>query len=443
MIKSQRKMNIGGDLMPLTVARALEMGTFQPCRLLTGQSGLQNEIKWVNILEILDDLSHIEPGEFLITTAHGFNTESESQQQDMIELFAARKLAAVAIQTGHYLQEIPASFIRFSEEYKIPLIEIPPAVSFKSLTRALMNEVISSEQQAAALAADKTARPEPELTAMKILWNRLLKAENPQSFAPELNSFNLNFDEPLVTLCIAIGPTENKISYKSQAALKDQDYDLLESLVVRILREHQLPFLLGPKSGSLKLVVQLAQPRKVISRRETFEAEAFMKDSLHEHLLQHIAGQQMIMHCGCSQGYFNKFKLILGEAEKALRAAKLGLPDQANLVYFRSLGIYSLIMEINDLEVLKSFFTDSVAPLLCYDQRTNGSLLLTLDTYLKYCSIKKAAEILFIHRHTMKYRLEQIEKLTGYNPLIPFDAQQLNAGLHIMHYLLALGILTD
>jgi hypothetical protein len=194
--------------------------------------GLQNEIKWVNILEILDDLSHIEPGEFLITTAHGFNTESESQQQGMIELFAARKLAAVAIQTGHYLQEIPASFIRFSEEYKIPLIEIPPGVSFKSLTRALMNEVISSEQQAAAFATatEKTARPEPELAAMKALWNRLIKSENPDSLAPELNSFNLNIDEPLIASCLAIDSIENKTTYMSQAELNDQAYDCLNRM---------------------------------------------------------------------------------------------------------------------------------------------------------------------------------------------------------------------
>ncbi|MDZ4132697.1 MAG: PucR family transcriptional regulator ligand-binding domain-containing protein, partial [Dethiobacteria bacterium] len=364
------------------------------CRLLTGQGGLQNEIKWVNILEILDDLSHIEPGEFLITTAHGFNTESESQQQGMIELFAARKLAAVAIQTGHYLQEIPASFIRFSEEYKIPLIEIPPEVSFKSLTRALMNEVISNEQQAAfhASAAEKATRPEPELTAMKALWNRLIKSENPDSFALELNSFNLNIDEPIITLCVAINSTENIKTYISQTELNDQAYDLLESNVVRILREYQLPFLLGPLSSCLQLVVQTAKPRNVTSRRETFDAEAFIKDFLYEHLLQHISGQQMTIHSGCSQRYFNKFKLTLGEAGKALRAAQLGLPDKASLVFFRSLGIYSLIMEINDHEVIESFFKDSVAPLRRYDQRTNGSLLLTLETYLNHCSIKKAAE---------------------------------------------------
>jgi len=122
--------------MPLTVNQALQMKIFSKCKLLTGQAGLQNEILWVNILEILDDLSHIEPGEFLITTAHGFNAHSKSRQQEMIELFAAKNLAAMAIQTGHYLQLIPPSFIQFAEIHNIPLIEIPPEVSFKSLTRA-------------------------------------------------------------------------------------------------------------------------------------------------------------------------------------------------------------------------------------------------------------------------------------------------------------------
>jgi len=128
-----------------TVAEALEMEVFSNCNLLTGKAGLQNEIRWVNILEILDDLSHIEPGEFLITTAHGFNAESRVKQRDMVELFASRKLAAMAIQTGHYLQEIPSSFTRFAENYSIPLIEIPPEASFKNLTRALFKKLLQNE----------------------------------------------------------------------------------------------------------------------------------------------------------------------------------------------------------------------------------------------------------------------------------------------------------
>jgi hypothetical protein len=57
--------------MSLTVQEALNLEIFRRCRLLTSGSGLKSNIYWVNILEILDDLSHIEPGEFLITTAHG------------------------------------------------------------------------------------------------------------------------------------------------------------------------------------------------------------------------------------------------------------------------------------------------------------------------------------------------------------------------------------
>ncbi len=65
----------------------------------------------------------------------------------------------------------------------------------------------------------------------------------------------------------------------------------------------------------------------------------------------------------------------------------------------------------------------------------------TLQQYLESCSIKKAAESLFVHRHTMKYRLEQVHKLTGLNPLQAEAALQLNIGLHIYRYLKALDIL--
>jgi len=62
---------------------------------------------------------------------------------------------------------------------------------------------------------------------------------------------------------------------------------------------------------------------------------------------------------------------------------------------------------------------------------------------LKHMSIKKAAQILFIHRHTMRYRLDQVDKLTGYNPLDPADALQLNLGLHVYHYLKTHNLLRE
>lgn len=423
--------------MPFTVAKALEMEIFNRCRLLTGQAGLQNKIRWVNILEILDDLSHIEPGEFLITTAHGFKTQSESMQLDMIELFASRKLAAMAIQTGHYLEEIPSSFIRFSEVHNIPLIEIPPEVSFKSLTRALMNALIHREN----LIADKQSRDsitdslDSQITGMKDLWKRLIENENPEDLHLERGRHNVKSECPTIVMALTIEQDFQETLEQANEA-KHELLKQAEQAAAHILSQQNVAFLIGPSEDFLPVLIQEENLEEKSST-----AEMQIARHLHEQLK--LLLPRCPIYVGLSTVHTNivELKQCLDEAKKAGLAAQLELIDRNNIVSYRVMNLYSLIMDIKSIDTLKGIFYKTAAPLLDYDRRSKGPLVQTLKVYLHLLSIKKSSEALFVHRHTMRYRLQQIEELTGFNPLLPNDALQLNIGLHIYYYLKALKLL--
>lgn len=420
--------------MAFTVALALQMEIFRKCKVLTGKSGLYNEIKWVNILEILDDLSHIEPGEFLITTAHNLNTQSEKEQKKMIELFAARKLAAVAIQTGHYLQEIPLSFIRFSRDNNIPLIEIPAEVSFKTITWALMNELIweqlpMTEERKGLAGSDR----DKMISAMKSLWGQL----NEEGFAEEiiidLKRFNIDADDSFLVLALSMNKTEAKAPEHRQEPFYDL-YGLVEQALAKFLLQQGLSFLIGPSELSVILIVQSEDFRPGKENAE----ETFAR-RLIEYLNITFPGWRFMIGTSKVHDNIKYLPQARSEAEKALHAARLGLPDRTDLVAYKKMGLYRLLIDFRKLDALKSIYDETTKPLIAYDRRSRGSLVETLKTYLEHCSIKKSAEVLFIHRHTMKYRLEQIEKLTGLNPQTPYDAFQLNLGMHIYKYLQATG----
>lgn len=423
--------------MAFTVAQALEMEIFDRCRLLTGQAGLQNEIHWVNILEILDDLSHIEPGEFLITTAHGFNVESKDKQRNMVELFASRNLAAMAIQTGHYLQSIPSSFIRFSENYSIPLIEIPPEVSFKSLTRAIMNELLRSELiQLDNM--DKTparSRLESQIADMKNLWKKLITDGNHEGLTIQMDRHNLKPNEPILVMDFNICDEEGRRLDQEEDAARDL-MNLAEQNAAQLLKQLHIPFLIGPSDHFLTLLIQTEQ-----LNLQTTASSALVARRLFDKL--GLLVPQYTIRIGLSNAHNNigKIKQALAEAHKAQQAAHLELLEHTNIVSLRSMNLYRLIMDTENIEMLRNIYCETAAPLVEYDRKSSGSLLETLRTYLHYCSLKKAAEVLFVHRHTMKYRLDQIENLTGFNPLLPNDALQLNIGLHIYYYLKALKLL--
>lgn len=59
-------------------------------------------------------------------------------------------------------------------------------------------------------------------------------------------------------------------------------------------------------------------------------------------------------------------------------------------------------------------FLDIVLPLVSYDQERGSGLVRTLSVYFETgANASEAADRLFLHRNSLLYRLERIQKLTG------------------------------
>jgi purine catabolism regulator len=77
------------------------------------------------------------------------------------------------------------------------------------------------------------------------------------------------------------------------------------------------------------------------------------------------------------------------------------------------LGVYRLLSRL-PLEELRRHRAEAIGPLLDYDRDHNGALVHTVEVFLRCDRNRvKAAEELFIHYNTLRYRLGQIDALTG------------------------------
>lgn len=102
----------------------------------------------------------------------------------------------------------------------------------------------------------------------------------------------------------------------------------------------------------------------------------------------------------------------LNEARTAFSAAhRLG---GETVFLYEELGIVRLLLGSGDDPDLQTFVDEVTGPLVGYDETNNGALIRTLRAYFDAdCSQRVAAERLFIHYKTLRYRLGQIEQLTG------------------------------
>ncbi|HSH04497.1 MAG TPA: helix-turn-helix domain-containing protein [Anaerolineae bacterium] len=101
--------------------------------------------------------------------------------------------------------------------------------------------------------------------------------------------------------------------------------------------------------------------------------------------------------------------------ERAAQAMQLGgrLQVYDQLVEFDTLGVYRLLVQLEDMEAVQEFVQAMVGPLITYDQQHRSNLLQTLDAFFKHHgNISQTASSLFIHRNTLLYRLERIQELT-------------------------------
>ena len=82
------------------------------------------------------------------------------------------------------------------------------------------------------------------------------------------------------------------------------------------------------------------------------------------------------------------------------------------MYFYEKLGIYSLIAQISNGKFLDDYVESRIGELIKADQMQEGGLCETLETYLAHnCNANAAAEYLFIHRNTMRYRMDKIKRI--------------------------------
>jgi sugar diacid utilization regulator len=120
------------------------------------------------------------------------------------------------------------------------------------------------------------------------------------------------------------------------------------------------------------------------------------------------------------------------EAELVLevlqRGDGLGGPIQEDI----GTGTYRLLFRVlaSHPEEVRSFYEDTVAAIVRYDDQYRTDLVQTLEAYLEHnCNMNATAAAIYAHRHTVAYRLERVKELTGLDPMQTEDRERLGLGL--------------
>ena len=131
-------------------------------------------------------------------------------------------------------------------------------------------------------------------------------------------------------------------------------------------------------------------------------------------LLQHQADAAELT-CGLSE--LSRWPELAPRAlRQAQHAIDLGirLGRAGQTTSYEELGIYRLLLQIDDMQQLWEFAKDVLGSLIDYDTRHKADLVGTLSAYLNQReSLKQTARVLRVHVNTVTYRIQRIEQLTS------------------------------
>jgi DNA-binding PucR family transcriptional regulator len=124
--------------------------------------------------------------------------------------------------------------------------------------------------------------------------------------------------------------------------------------------------------------------------------------------------------------------------QEALLAANVGEAEGARVLAFEHTGAYRLLLPAmsEDPAELERFYSETVEPLVAYDEQYETELVGTVEAYLENDgNVAATAQQLFTHRHTIRYRLERARELCGHDVTSTEGREKLGLGLKAMRVL--------
>ncbi|WP_406676253.1 PucR family transcriptional regulator [Moorella sp. ACPs] len=172
---------------------------------------------------------------------------------------------------------------------------------------------------------------------------------------------------------------------------------------------HRAPeIIFADRSDHLILLLPVPTGEKGVNKSKISALVKFLQKATAAHL------EGRTFSAGTGRFYENVADLYRAyqEAKVALEISRL-LRRRGALTFFDELGALRLIFNNGEQE-LEDYYEETLGVIQKYDAEHNTALMETLATYL-YASgdYNRAAENMYIHVNTLRYRLKKIEELLG------------------------------
>lgn len=463
----------------LTVGDIVALPAFGLSLAAGAQAG-DREVTWIHVSELPDPTPWLEGGELLATTGIGIG-DSAPARRAYLRRLADHDVAGLAFGVGFGHERVPRELVAEADRLGFPIVLVPYEVPFIALTKAaatsLANERLARVEHALAVHEQLSATVLEGRGVQALLGvvcehvgcSARLVDERGTVLGERHSGRRLGFDDAIELPIVAGGETA-RLAIAASARLGEEAGlvlhhartalafelsrrravssaelrlagDLVEDLLNDRLDEREITrrliaFGLDPERTYAGLVAtgpegepaeatRVAVAREIESRGDPHlsaarrERAAFLCAADDEAsviaLAEAITAQLETVRVGVGRPAAGRG---LGRSLLEARAALDG--TAARIASYRDLGALELLLGLPSAAL--EAFVDRVLGAAAERAPLIESLAGLLDTG---CRWSEAAEQLGIHRHTLRYRMDQLRKVTGRHPDDPAQRMEL------------------
>lgn len=376
--------------MFVTCKNILNLPGLEKMKVVAGKGGLNKVIRWVHVTEVPDVSNWVKGGELLFITgvAIGNNTELLLQ---FVKDINTRKLAGLVINIGPYIEKTPKEILDFADSVDFPIFELPFEVRLIDITQNICRTIFTEK----------------------------LEKESMSNFMREIIFEDVNITEEMLSRAALYGYNENKNYcalvvdidnfrlYLKENDLQDEDTisnikNRIQETIEYVMYKNNKKCLYTMQSDAFFFMVPMEKENNNID---------YIAETIKNQINKTIGFITLSIGIGGVCNHLRGFNKVILEGRKALEMTKFYKKDDC-IINYKDLGIFRLFFEINNHDEMRKLFNENLLKLKKYDKKNSSNLLQTLIVYLRENrNLGKTAEILYIHRNTIKYRVKRIEEI--------------------------------
>ena len=346
-------------------------------KLVAGSGGESDPVTWCHMVENEIAADFLSGGELVFVT--GIGLEDRKSLGRLICKLYEKKTAGVIINIGPYIDEIPKEVIDFCNEKRYPMYVVPWKIHLAEIMRIISYSITEEEHK------------EMEVTAA--FKNAICFPAEEELYLVPLseNDYQAGWS---YCACVIKLLSEKEITHARMRSFRNT--------LDMIIKHHSMKIELFDYESQLVMVFANLNEDEVLEVVEAINQRIRALLLPTERITLGVGKVTKSIRC-----LYKSFKHA-----KAIRKLQDTGMIPEDKYYYGQLGIYRLLIGIDDQEIVEDYYSRVLKPLIDYDEQNQSDLKDVLKCYLDHDgSVNRTAEELFVHRNTINYKLNKVKDI--------------------------------